>query len=1508
MANNSPLPLREAASWNRTDWAVREAKLQDTLSALDSDRFLTSDLPADTAGTSSAAGDDDTTAVPRGVTDESSDTTGRQQEQTTGNDTTIGTATADTGLAVHGGNRSNRSSMLLFDSDSNDGVDTLSEIHDYGSLRDTNDALVAEDDPVTNIRDQSSYGGGGINDNGTSNSYMYVSNSKQPSVFEGQLPPRHDTSAAAMHHTQQQQQHLPSHNVDVGSCGSSIITTELHSLGGANNSVNEQRDRDTTAAMGNGNSSPLLTFQQLYKQQQGQHSDALAIAGQRVPPARVTPATTSTSNVADSASLQECIDPASVAGTTSTHYSRSSQQYSDATENESLAWRRALEDGPGRIRTPVETSAAAAASATASSIGNGWPPLGHAPSNSSDSKRNVRDGYGRGAFTCSSRGSYEAPCAGNPHTPSLSAILSQNRTLQDRVAQYAQRMEEMAVAEAEAREELALVRAQYGEGGAAGGLLLSLDELRGEILHRTREELASASGEVVRLRTQLEDVQANTKTSQATLSVENDALREEVRTLSAQLAGQAVLGPASCSNPTAASAVMDQSLVDRVTSAEATAAELRRQLEGFKDKAELEADCSSRAKRERDALQEEAVLATERLAAARNETRDVRRDRDGLRGELTELLRARKNPERTMEKEFSAEADRLRRLADHAKDDAKRREQELDRLQLQRMKDLETARQRELQASKDAQNLRHALKALVDQLRSLERAGELGSVGVSEIVKSSQVNLNTSLDGILRETPSGSKKELVSALTQTDGAPSSPPISPKEKKNTESIGINTTVTASVAANLYAEGLQTRSDLHAAELRMSQLQSENSNLKGKCEHIEGLLKRFKEQKQQEHATLSDAKAKDDEDQVRRLSSHCDDLKNRNALLEQDNSSLMEAKAYIENQNRKVVKRSVELEQIADEAEIEIERLTKELDDAKARIEQNRVAEEEVKDLEDDKYRMQAEWEEARRECELRQQELLDVTERLEELKTREKELNARIEAISKSKIDYEWQCSNLREENAALNEQLARHGSDADASDEKYNVVVMEKLDLERELKECREEVLDLSQARSTAEGEASRVKMENASLTAELEACTVEMRSVKGEIDSIIDEKTALEQKLGNLEAQCKAYATLNSDAKVDRDRLRDEVESMTSQLTTCEEKLSDVTNRLDDALDENRTLQAKVAESAREWKDVCVQASMLIQSPEAQAKYKQIESSTATSPLPTVVTQPAHVQTDAWMTPGPSSSSRTQIDAHDLSSNEVSTMRNVLAEIQSSLAQSKADTEETLLKSRLASEKELESLRISLETAEEHIRMLRLKAQPPDFTVDEHNSTVANTSFDERILRIKECREKAILARAYNDKLADLASPDRKESAKEDYKNNHGSLLQDNRQQRSQRRAAVKRSLADLRSMRTPGHSLTMERKQRNTSSTLRPSLAETTNNTVQPAYSIYDSYMSPSSVHGTLSASKATTASKVAAAANDAQISAAIGTPLDAKTARLDFSQTEEFVLSLLDSVGKN
>ena len=96
---------------------------------------------------------------------------------------------------------------------------------------------------------------------------------------------------------------------------------------------------------------------------------------------------------------------------------------------------------------------------------------------------------------------------------------------------------------------------------------------------------------------------------------------------------------------------------------------------------------------------------------------------------------------------------------------------------------------------------------------------------------------------------------------------------------------------------------------------------------------------------------------------------------------------------------LVRRAVELEVLADEAQADVERLTNELRSVKAKLQCQLDTSEEVKELKDDKARVQAEWEEARRECELLQQELLDATENVGRYREQEKELQSRIATLS-----------------------------------------------------------------------------------------------------------------------------------------------------------------------------------------------------------------------------------------------------------------------------------------------------------------------------------------------------------------------------------------------------------------------------------------------------------------------------------------------------------------------------
>ena len=1441
-AARSPLPLKEAAAWNLTEKSIRETKLREALVALDSDRARQQPQPSSSAAASAARADASDTNNMNNCGDSGSDEEHKFNAQ---DDRELNADEVDDIIAAARGilgqtleridpypkrpaamarddsNTAQKANILfdpesrsivgtidgatannIGDGDNNDehdeigtldrfgvksisgegknddedcGMSLPSAINDSGSLHSTNvepvDGITFADN-VEHHRavvmgscppsaENSVVGVGSGFGAGSIASSAANEGIKQTSVFFGQLPPR-PVSAGVNRHVGgvEAGRHIAA---DAGSsCGSSIATTDLHSFRGGGGLLRMPPSR-------------------LPKGSQMDHSLA----------------TTVSNNHGDAMSLP--------------------RSEGTGADNESLAWRAALQDGPGRIRTTVEREA---------------PYIG-------------------------------ATITSTASSP-VSTILSHNRTLQARATHDAKQIEEMAVAEAEAREELALLRAQLQQQNRHQhqGESFTLQELRGEILHRTREELAAASGEVVRLRTELEEARSETETCQAALSLENSALRDEIHKLSAQVAQQ-VIAPSSSGagggGDSAGMGPVDSNLLRRVTAAEATAAELRRQLEATKDTAEREAERAARSEQEREALKEEVELTTERLAAARDEIREVRQDRDGLRGELTELLRAKKNPERTADMEFGAEVERLRRLANQAKEDTEKKEKEMEQLRLQFEKDVEVVRNGEAIALRDAEKLKRGLKALLDQLRSLERAGELGSICVNQILITSQGSLSSSLTSILmNDDVSASERKVIMSEKSTQATSSE-----KEEAITESIGINTTVTSSFAANLFAEGLQSKADLRDAELRLSQLQIENTDLREKCDRMNCQLIRLEEDKREKSAALS-VKMKEEDVQVRQLSLLCEELKAKSAQLEQDNASLTEKQSYIEDQNRVLVWRAVELEELADEAQGDVERLTDELNSAKAKLERHLDAAEDVKDLEDDKARMEAEWQEARRECEILQQKLLDATEKAGRYQEEEKVLQSKIGALSnenialserlqtaqkdleaqrnenctlgKSKLDYEWRCTNLGEEVAVLKEKLEFYHSNVDSREDKYNTLAGEKLDLEKTVNQYRVKIASLSQARDKAETDAKQLRTDNDAVKAELKVCAKEWRVVRDKFESVIEDKARFEKELSDLEAQYDACLVARTDAEEERDRFCSENEAIKVELTSYRDKVNDLSDQLNHALDVKSELEERMAESEREWRDACVQASTLIQSPAGpNVKNPAVMVNSATSPFPVdsspspITTRVAHVQTDTWTTPGPvgvrepvgtidatydavvpTVQSPSPVEA-STANDVVNDMKAILSQIQSSLSASQAEAEQSKLKSRLDAEKEVESLRICLETAEEHI--VRLKTQIPAFHKEQGScgGPSVDSAFDERILRIKEARERATLACAYQEKLAEITSPERRESATTNagQSNNHRQLsdLSNNINTRqddsSVRRETLKKSLAELRSLR---------------------------------------------------------------------------------------------------------
>ena len=257
--------------------------------------------------------------------------------------------------------------------------------------------------------------------------------------------------------------------------------------------------------------------------------------------------------------------------------------------------------------------------------------------------------------------------------------------------------------------------------------------------------------------------------------------------------------------------------------------------------------------------------------------------------------------------------------------------------------------------------------------------------------------------------------------------------------------------------------------------------------------------------------------------------------------------------------------------------------------------------------------------------------------------------------------------------------------------------------------------------------------------------------------------------------------------------------------------------------------------------------------------------------------------------------------------------MKAILSQIMSSLSASQAEAEQTKLKSRLDAEKEVESLRISLETSEEHI--VRLKGQIPAFRQNEtgtNGTAVDDSAFDERILRIKEARERATLACAYQEKLAEITSPDRREGAVAvgGDSGNHRQLadLSNKRQQESssERRENLQKSLAELRSLRKRDEERRMGASLSGTRSTAqkRPAGGGSVNGrssrhppALQPVY-----LLSPLPV-STTHASAAATASVASGAAASGMISPL---PIDASvtTAQLGTTTSIDDIMDILHS----
>ena len=509
--------------------------------------------------------------------------------------------------------------------------------------------------------------------------------------------------------------------------------------------------------------------------------------------------------------------------------------------------------------------------------------------------------------------------------------------------------------------------------------------------------------------------------------------------------------------------------------------------------------------------------------------------------------------------------------------------------------------------------------------------------------------------------------------------------------------------------------------------------------------------------------------------------------------------------MEEQNRELAERAVRLQDLLEEAR-EMGQEAEGAERAGEAASATATATATASATGDEVARLRTEAADARGECEQLRELLLDKTQMLEETRDRDgdriaslvrevadlgrqlREANEVAADALEGREEIEHQCAELAEERAGLAEGLEEVRSDLDLRKGECEVLDQERLGLVARLEDCEALLEEARQEREGLGAERDELREENGNLRKDLGTVSEECSSLKDRCDVLLEEKARLEKQVVRMEALSEGSAKSHAQLEGMLQRLSQENGAAREELTGCRQKLADATSRLNSTLSEKRQLQDALAASKKEWRDVCVQASSLV-SPRATRT-----STAQTSPTSIIISD-----ADPAFPAFPSGQMTTAAPSAD----DVSSMKEILAEIQSALAASQASSEEGLLRALLNSEKELRSIRISLATAEEHIDQLKgqlFASAPKDAT----GADSADPAFEERMLRIKDAREKASLAATHQGKLAALASPDKKYSPHDE-----GWVRSDNKvlgRKESVRTSPMGKSVeADLTNMMSP-------------------------------------------------------------------------------------------------------
>ena len=562
-----------------------------------------------------------------------------------------------------------------------------------------------------------------------------------------------------------------------------------------------------------------------------------------------------------------------------------------------------------------------------------------------------------------------------------------------------------------------------------------------------------------------------------------------------------------------------------------------------------------------------------------------------------------------------------------AKNELNRRVKAAEKVDRERREALARARRTEGAAAREVERLKGEMALLEQRIDSQDRAENLSGINTEQTSKDSitekDSGVNVEIGGKSsvkrlsggRDTITENRQKALLLSTSTQKEDDCNHVEPVD---TASVGINTNITAECAANLYAEGLQARTALHAAEMRASQLQIECANLRGRCHHMEEQLERYEQRVHKaEIEKMQSPRTKETIEDVKRLSKACDGLKMMNARLEQENSSLFEGRQCVEDENRQVVEKCVSLERISEDATAQCEHLTREIanfeqelklvkQDGNSFGKETDLLTEQVNNLNEEGRKIAKERDIALKECERFSAQLIEMQEDM--LKVQKDKLDA--EQVLQERTKWEQEKATESENSSRQINELT--GLVASLSEERSQLE-QSKTEAKSRCSQLENQILALDSNESSVQAKHSRLEEENEHLMrlttqadSELQRLEKQVSSLQESIGSMEEDKAKtladrshLESEAASLRETIAKMELVQNEGEVLHRNLKEEISSMRKQE-------SDVVRCMSEAELENTRLKDEILS----FQDTILTLEKAKDKTEAKAKQLQMDVS----------------------------------------------------------------------------------------------------------------------------------------------------------------------------------------------------------------------------------------------------------------------------------------------------------